>query len=91
MRPWTSRGHLQQTGGGILVGGGGCLCLLFICPARQQQQKELRDSLNFHISLVSFLGRQLYITACQARFDSVEFWDKVAIKTSHYACFSFVF
>ena len=60
-------------------------------PSKTTTKKELRDSLNFHISLVSFLGRQLYITACQARFDSVEFWDKVAIKTSHYACFSFVF
>ena len=62
---------------------------LFSQQDNNKKPENLRASLNFHIS--GFLSGRQFIIACQARFDSVEFQGKVAIKMLHYACFSFVF
>ena len=48
LRPWTSRGHLQQTAGGILVfffvvfffGGGGVLCLFIYFPSKTTTRNQ---------------------------------------------------
>ena len=64
----------------------------YLFAQQDKKRKELRASLNFHIYLWFPLweGSCIYI-AYQARFDSVEFQGKVAIKTWHYTYVSLLF